>query len=365
MTEFRMPSLGADMEAGRLTRWNIKPGDRVKRGDIVAEVETEKADIDVEIFTNGIVRELLVQPGQKVPVGATLATILDEGETAPPPLAPGRSHISPRAKKLARDHGIEFTGIRGTGRDGAITSEDVERAVAAGAGPAPIAPRSEDAAAGMRHAIAAAMSRSNREIPHYYLETRIDMYRTLEWLKEQNLKRPLEERLLPAILLIRAVTLALRDVPELNGYWTDDRLQMKASINAGFAVALRHGGLVTPAILQADTKDLTQLMSALSDLIGRARAGRLRSSEISEGTITITSLGDFGVETIYGVIYPPQVALVGFGRIQECPWVVDGNLAVRPVLTATLAGDHRATDGRRGAQFLTALAGYLQRPESL
>jgi len=166
-------------------------------------------------------------------------------------------------------------------------------------------------------------------------------------------------------LLIRAVSLALKEVPELNGHWVTDRLEMKASVNVGFAIALRQGGLITPAILNAELKDLTQLMAALSDLIARAREGHLRSSEIAEGTITITSLGDLGVETVYGVIYPPQVALVGFGRIQESAWVAAGALAVRPVLTATLAGDHRATDGRRGAQFLSALSGYLQEPEKL
>jgi pyruvate dehydrogenase E2 component (dihydrolipoamide acetyltransferase) len=367
MTPFRMPSLGADMESGKLTRWKIKPGDRVKRGDIVAEVETEKADIDVEIFTSGIVHELLVQPDQKVPVGTVLATILEEGETAPPPQGSARQRVSPFAKKLAIERGIDLSTIRGTGPDGAVTREDVERAVApeAAVTPAPVPVASTAPIAGIRHAIASAMARSNREIPHYYLETRIDMHRALEWLKDQNLKRPVQERLLPAVLLIRAVVLALKDVPELNGYWKNDRLEMKSAVNVGFAIALRQGGLITPAILNTEQYDLTQLMAALIDLIARAREGHLRSSEIAEGTITITSLGDLGVETVYGVIYPPQVALVGFGRIQESAWVAEGALAVRPVLTATLAGDHRATDGRRGAQFLSALSGYLREPEKL
>jgi pyruvate dehydrogenase E2 component (dihydrolipoamide acetyltransferase) len=366
MTEFRMPSLGADMEAGKLTRWNIKPGDRVKRGDIVAEVETEKADIDVEIFTSGIVHELLVQEDQKVPVGTALATILDEGETAPPPrMTPTRQRVSPLARKLAMERGIDLSSIHGTGPDGAITREDVERAAAPEAAPKSVPAPTEPAGVGMRHAIAAAMARSNREIPHYYLETRIDMHRALEWLLDQNAKRSIQERLLPAVLLIRAVTRALKDVPELNGYWVNDRLEIKSSVNVGFAIALRHGGLITPAILNAERQDLTQLMTALSDLIVRAREGHLRSSEIAEGTITITSLGDLGVETVYGVIYPPQVALVGFGRIQETAWANEGAVTVRPVLAATLAGDHRATDGRRGAQFLSALSAYLQDPGKL
>lgn len=362
MTEFRMPSLGADMEAGKLTRWNIKPGDRVKRGDIVAEVETEKADIDVEIFSSGVVHELIVQPGQKVPVGTVLATILEEGETpaatsATPPQQPARRRVSPLAKKRAADRGINIDTIQGTGPGGAVTREDVERAAPLPS-PAPVS-------TGMRHAIAAAMARSNREIPHYYLETQIDMHRALEWLKNENLNRPVQERLLPSVLLIRAVTLALRDVPELNGYWVNDALEIKPSVKIGFAIALRQGGLITPAILEADKKDCSQLMKALSDLVARARDGHLRSSEISDGTITVTSLGDLGVETVFGVIYPPQVALIGFGRIQERAWAVGGMLTVRPILTATLAGDHRASDGRTGAQFLTALDRYLQEPEKL
>ena len=165
--------------------------------------------------------------------------------------------------------------------------------------------------------------------------------------------------------MIRAVIRGLKDIPELNAYWSNDCLEMKESVNVGFAISLRQGGLITPAIMNADQKNLDQLMAALSDLIVRAREGHLRSSEISEGTITITNLGDLGVETVHGVIYPPQVALVGFGRIQERPWAANGMLGVRPVLTATLAGDHRATDGRRGAQFLQALDRYLQEPEKL
>jgi pyruvate dehydrogenase E2 component (dihydrolipoamide acetyltransferase) len=374
MTEFRMPSLGADMEAGKLLTWRIKPGDHVKRGDIVAEVATEKADIDVEIFATGIVQELLVQPGEKVPVGTVLATIREDGEAAVPsaPAAPStpaepaaaRMRISPLAKKLAAEMGVDVTALHGTGPGGAITREDVERAAAAKPAEKPAAAPSE-VQAGMRRAIAAAMARSNREIPHYYLETQIDMHRALEWLQTENLKRTIKDRLLAAVLLIRAVTCALKDIPDLNGYWVNDHLEIKKSMNIGFAISLRQGGLITPAILNADEKNLDQLMTALSDLIMRARDGHLRSSEISEGTVTITNLGDLGVETVYGVIYPPQVALVGFGRIQERPWAANGMLGVRPVLTATLAGDHRATDGRRGAQFLQALDGYLQEPEKL
>jgi pyruvate dehydrogenase E2 component (dihydrolipoamide acetyltransferase) len=191
------------------------------------------------------------------------------------------------------------------------------------------------------------------------------MGNALDWLRTENLKRSVKDRLLPAVLLIRAVALALKDVPELNGHWIDDHLDVKQAVNIGFAIALRQGGLMTPAILSADQKNPGELMAALGDLIVRTREGHLRTSEMTDGTITVTNLGDLGVDTVYGVIYPPQVALVGFGRIQDRPWASGGMLGVRPILIVTLAGDHRATDGRKGAQFLEALSRYLQEPEKL
>jgi pyruvate dehydrogenase E2 component (dihydrolipoamide acetyltransferase) len=217
----------------------------------------------------------------------------------------------------------------------------------------------------MRRAIAAAMARSNREIPHYYLQTSIDMTRALRWLETENLKRPIKQRLLPAVVLLKATARALAEVPELNGYWIDDHHAPQEAINIGFAIALRQGGLITPAIHNVDLKNFDELMDAMNDLIARTRTGHLRSSEMTDATITVTSLGDKGVETVYGVIYPPQVALVGFGKVVERPWAENGMLGIRPVLTATLAADHRASDGRQGALFLDALNQSLQEVEKL
>jgi len=174
------------------------------------------------------------------------------------------------------------------------------------------------------------------------------MSRALPWLEAENQKRSLKERMLPVVLLLKATAKALGDVPQLNGYWVDDQIQVQEAIHIGFAVALRQGGLVTPAIHHADLKNLDELMEAVRGLITRTRSGRLRSSELTDATITLTSLGDTGVEKVYGVIYPPQVALVGFGKIVEQPWAEKGMIGVRPILTATLAGDHRATDGHSG-----------------
>ncbi|NJN83454.1 MAG: 2-oxo acid dehydrogenase subunit E2, partial [Caldilineaceae bacterium] len=217
----------------------------------------------------------------------------------------------------------------------------------------------------MRRAIAAAMAKSNREIPHYYLETAIDMSHAMRWLEAENQKRSIKDRVLPVVLLIKGVAKALTQVPELNGYWLDDRLQTSEAIHIGFAIALRQGGLITPAIHHADLKDMDELMAAMRDLIMRTRSGRLRSSEMTDSTITLTSLGDMGVGTVYGVIYPPQVALVGFGKIADQPWIENGMIGIRPVVKATLAGDHRASDGRTGGQFLDALTKLLVEPAGL
>ena len=358
MGEFRMPSLGADMRAGTLLQWKVKPGDRVKRGDIIAEVATDKGDIEIEVFEDGVVTEILVEPGREVPVGAVLARI--DGGVAKAPWTPERVRATPAARRLAEERGVPLPSVRGTGPEGAVTREDVEKA-----GQAKTVEPREKPAEGIRLAIAAAMARSNREIPHYYLETRIDMKSALAHLAEKNQALPLEQRLLPAVLLLKAVALGLREVPELNGYWVDDALQKKEEIHIGFAISLRKGGLVTPAIHDVDRKSLPEIMALLRDLIPRARAGRLRSSELSDATVTVTNLGDLGVETVYGVIYPPQVALVGFGKIVDQPWAENGMLGVRPVLSATLAADHRATDGARGAAFLDALAHIFQEPTEL
>ena len=375
-----MPSLGADMQEGTLIEWSVKPGDRVKRGDIIGVVRTEKADIEIEVYHDGVVDQLLAKAGETLPVGAVLAVIREEGEEAAAASAPAiqppapaavptpsaaRLHVSPLARRIAQELGVDLANVQGTGPHGEIIKEDVERAAAALKKPPAEKPAAPEFRAGMRRAIAAAMARSNREIPHYYLETKIDLQKALKFLEVENQKRSINDRLLSVVLLIKAVALALHNVPELNAYWVDDQLQLKDGVHIGFAISLKQGGLVVPAILDADRKNLDQLMQAMRDLITRARSGRLRSSEITDATVTITNLGDLGVETVHGVIYPPQVALVGFGRIMEMPWAENGMLGIRPVVTATLAGDHRATDGHRGAQFLTALNQHLQEPEKL
>ncbi|WP_437311881.1 dihydrolipoamide acetyltransferase family protein [Sorangium sp. So ce388] len=409
MAEFLMPSLGADMEAGTLVKWRRAVGDRVARDDVIAEVETEKGIVEVEVFTSGLIERLLVEPGQKVPVGTPLAVIRDEREaaaSAPPPVAraapaapapPPRppaaagapqeaapppaalaqgSRVSPRARRRAQELGVDLARVQGTGPDGAVEAVDVERAAASAAQEEEAAAAAtkkaavadaikKEAAARMRRAIAATMARSKREAPHFYLGTTIDVGAAMSWIERENAARSVAERLLPGALLLKAAALALRDAPELNARWEGDEAPPAPRVHLGVAVSLRGGGLVAPALHDADRLPLAELMAALKDLVQRARAGTLRSSEMSDPTITVTSLGERGVETVFPVIFPPQVAIVGFGKVAERPWVVEGRVVPRPLVSATLAADHRVTDGHRAAAYLASLDALLQRPEGL
>ncbi|GAA0250189.1 dihydrolipoamide acetyltransferase family protein [Saccharothrix mutabilis subsp. mutabilis] len=479
MAEFTMPSLGADMEEGTLLEWLVKPGDQVRKGDSIAVVDTAKAAVEVECFAGGTVDRILVQPGETVPVGTPLAVIATEPTTTgqrtaaepsaaapqPPPPAPTpalasaqstphrpgpakRPITGPLVRKLAAELGIDLDTVHGTGRGGAITRADIQRATrpqpagvsmrrritpyarrlaaelsvdpataapgkdgvvhaadirAAAAERAAAEPAAAERAAAepaaaeraaadgapveraapsrakpsarqatarqakarqatAREATARLMARSKREIPHYYLSTTIDLTRTMSRLREVNRDLPVERHVLPVAALLEACVVAATRVPALNGFW-DDGFQPAARVHLGVAVALRGGGLVTPAILDAAGLSVVDLMDRLRDLVARARTGRLRGSELTSATLTVTNLGDRGVESVFGVIHPPQVALVGLGKVVERPWAVDGLLGVRPVVTATLSADHRATDGHTGALFLEALDHALNRPE--
>lgn len=444
-----MPALGADMESGTVVEWLVGPGDVVRRGDVVAVVDTDKAAIDVECFESGVVERLLVEPGSKVAVGAPLAVIgvgspasaagpapapevaapvpaqtpSEPAHTPSPVPAPrcsqphivrsplvrrdavragldptrlpgsgpggvvtrddvrrarsARPRISPYARRLATERGFAPTDLRGTGPAGVILARDVPASGAVLAPPVPTtAPRSAESpasghpvtpapASAGRRATAALMARASREIPHYYLSADIDLAATLERLRTRNLELPVAARLLPAAALLRATVLALGVVPELNGHWIDDGFVPGEGVHLGVAVSLRGGGLAVPVIRDADRLDLESLMARMRDAGARARAGRLRSSEVSGATATVTNLGEQGVDSVAGVIHPPQVALIGFGTIRPRPWVVRSEVLARPIVTATLAADHRATDGAVGARLLHAVDRYLQRPEEL
>jgi len=400
MYEFRMPSLGADMEAGTLAEWLKKPGDAVARGDIVAVVETEKGAIEIEIFAAGVLNQWLVQEGATVPVGMPLALIATDKEeaatsitapapapepavaavaavqTGPPPVAQApltpiarsaqaRVKASPAARAYAREHGIDLAAITPGKPGGAILRADAVRGAAAGPAPARKTKPGLDFDK-MRHAIAAAMARSKREIPHYYLSTQINLRCATEWLAGTNRSRKPEKRLLMNVLLLKAVAQAVKAYPRFNGFYLKDGFMQAQGVHIGPAIAIRGGGLIAPAIHDCDQKSLDEIMIALRDLVARVRAGSLRSSEMSDPAITVTALGERGVDGVFGVIFPPQVAIVGFGAPHLAPVAhADGGLAVEPVMLASLAADHRVTDGHLGARFLSEIAALLQEPEKL
>jgi pyruvate dehydrogenase E2 component (dihydrolipoamide acetyltransferase) len=404
VVDFLMPSLGADMEAGTLVEWLVKPGDRVKRGDIVAVVETQKGAIEIETYQAGQIEKFLVELNSKVPVGTPLAQIRTEGEAKPaavapppaPPVAPPRAvpaappiiapavtpvraplpppvapaavagaRASPAARKLAEARGIDLSKVTGSGPGGAITYADVEQHLGA-----VVAPPDKKRAPGldlnaMRTAIAAAMARSKREIPHYYLEHQVDITACEHWLAQKNATLPPDNRLLIGALSIKSVALAARRFPAFNGFYRNDKFEPAAAVHVGVAIAIRGGGLAAPALHDADQLSLDELMSRMRDLVQRTRAGRIRSSEISDSTITISSLGERGVEALYGIIYPPQVAIIGIGKTVTRPWVVDGAIGPRSVITITLSADHRVSDGHAGALFLAEIGKLLQEPDKL
>jgi pyruvate dehydrogenase E2 component (dihydrolipoamide acetyltransferase) len=416
MIEFKMPALGADMDEGTLNEWLVKPGDTVTRGQVVAVVETTKAAVEVECWQEGTVAELLVPIGQTVQVGAPLARLAAPGEpveqtpspavapvvesappappveTVPAPVTPAttapspaqpfehrRRWVSPAARRLAASLGVDIDHVTGTGPQGAVIINDVEHAAAHTASARPevpktvatptasLSPKELAAKRGteMRKSIAAAMSRSKREIPHYYLADEILMDPVLNWLADRNAQRSITERVLPAVLQIKAVALAAQRFGEFSGFWRDEGFQPAPNVHVGVAISLRGGGLVAPAIHDVADHKVDELMADLADLVARARTFSLRSSEMSDPTITVTNLGDQGVAAVFGVIYPPQVALVGFGKPAQRVVAIDGGIRIATTVQVTLAADHRASDGHRGALFLAAINELLQQPELL
>ncbi|MBH0781748.1 2-oxo acid dehydrogenase subunit E2 [Nocardia bovistercoris] len=460
MVEFRMPSLGADMTEGTVLRWLVQPGDTVHSGDILAEVDTTKAAIEIESFDDGVIGSLLVPEGATVPVGTPLATI-DAGVDAPHPTRAPKSAIraTPLIRRLAEEAGLDLARVHGSGPEGRIVRADIARAV--GARSSPDRPNAEVVAAvgepstgrdsgahdsrerrvrsteftrasgyarrlaadsgidlaeltathpdaalrardlrpadseptvrtrpdqhrpsrdsapptdtarthrhdpgAVRTAIATAMARSKQSVPHYYLSSTIDLDAAVRLLRERNRQVPVPERVLTSALLLCAAARAAKRVPESNGHWVDDAFRPATAVHLGVVVSTREG-IVLPTIPDADTLDPAAMMRALREVVTRARAARLRSADTVPATITVTNLGDLGVDSVFGVIAVPQVAIVGFGAVTERPCAVDGMLGIRPQVCATLSADHRASDGATGARYLNTISDLLQRPEEL
>lgn len=419
--DFAMPSLGADMTQGRITEWLVRPGDHVDRGQIVVVVQTDKSDIDVELFESATVAELLASVGDTVPVGAPIATIVPDAvaadrapgqptlvrPTTPPTTAPPAVRVtSPVLRHLADELRVDTALLDGSGAGGRVHRADIERVArpAGGlAGGPRFSPRARrllaehrlsatrfagrstvtgddvlgslghDVADGTipesppadrvgtrRRRIAASMERSWREIPHYHVSRTIDLEGTARRLAVVNADRPPAERIVPTAFLLCAAARAAAEVGECNGWWVDGRFEPADRVDLGIVVSLRAGGIVVPVVARADELEPEEMMRRSSELVRQARSGRLRSSDVGTASITVTNLGDRGADAVFGIIHAPQVALVGFGAVRVRPWVdADGAVVARPVAEASLSGDHRATDGLTGSRLLARIQTVL------
>lgn len=382
-----MPSFGADMEAARFVQWHVQPGQALHRGEVVAVVETQKGAIDVELWHDGTIARLVAEPGQEIPVGGMLAVLAGEGEdwqtlaaepvtvptaptaeappappasSAPPAPAPAASRhtrVSPAARQRAQALGVDIEALAAQAGERAVTLADVERAASN-----PTAAPARSTA--MRAAIGAAMTRSWREIPHYHVGCEIVVEAPLRALEDFNRERPVAERVLFAAVLLRAVAQAVAQTPTLNGRFENGGFQPAGAVHLGVVTSLRGGGLVVPTVHDAHLLSLSELMAALRAVLERARSGQLRSSDLADSTLSVSHLGDLGAESVQGVIYPPQVALVGLGRVALRPAVVDGQVVAARTLHAVLTGDHRVSDGLVGSRFLAALSARLSTLET-
>ena len=442
ISEVVMPQMGADMVEGTIVKWLKAEGDAVERGEIIAEIETDKANVEIEAFESGVFRKALAEEGDVIPVGGLIGIIagaeddisqyvngagakaavempktatspVDEAPTkfeaametgagaaaaAHPRATPASStleaaraksprsddasarvRISPVARRMAEEAGVDVRAIAGSGPDGRVIKRDVEAAIRDGAPPAagmppraPAAPTSPTVVAPskMRQAIARRMSQSKREAPHYYLLLDIDMTAALEMRSQYNAAiaagdiagAAADTKVSINDMLVRAVGLTLRKHPEFNttidGEGAVTR-HPRQNICIGIAM---EDGLIAPALLDVAEKSLAEIAVESGDLVARAKGGALRAAEINDGTFTITNLGAYGVETLVGIIQPPQTAILGVGTVMPQAAVREGQVVVRQVMKVALSADHRVTDGAEGAQFLTEMRRLLENP---
>jgi pyruvate dehydrogenase E2 component (dihydrolipoamide acetyltransferase) len=418
VTKVVMPKLSEAMETGKLLRWLKQEGDRISGGDLIAEIETDKADIELEAFGAGVLRKLLVAPGTSVPVGDVIAVIAEPDEdigsltgtptpvapapapppappiasapAAPPPAAPppvvsggGRLRASPLARKLAAGAGVDLAALTGTGPGGRIIQRDIEAVLAsraapaapaavpapaagsAPAGPVAVAPGEyEDRALSqIRGAIARQMVQSKGPVPHFYVTAEIAMDRAAR-LRGELQALPGAPKVTVTDLVVRASALALVKHPGLNASFQGTAIRRHRAVHIGIAVALDEG-LITPVLRDCDRKSLFQLATEARDLVERARARRLRVPELSGATFSVSNLGMFPVAEFSAIINPPEAAILAVGAIVDRPVVVDGTLAVGKRLRVTLSCDHRVVDGAMGARFLADLKALLEAPLGL
>ncbi len=421
ITEVVMPTMGADMTEGTVVKWLKAEGDEVARGDILAEIETDKTVVEMEAYGNGLLRRIVIGEGVKVPVGELIAYIADAADAlpettapaavrtdgasagaaaaggstpapaittpppvgaglaappgaAPAPVAAGRVKASPLARKIATERGIDLAQMTGTGPGGRITRADVEGFVPPPPAPseapaaAPAAPAAGDVPlSSMRQAIARVTLRSKTEQPHYYINMSIDMTEAMRL--RQGLNEEIGEagpRISVNDMIVRASVKALQRYPKFNSTFAGDSLQVHADINMGIAIALE-AGLIVPAILRTQDMSLGEIAEATRSLAGRVRGegGALSAEESTGATFSISNMGMFGVDSFTAIIVPPQAAILAVGTVTKTPVVRDGEIVVRDMMGATLSADHRVSDGAEGGVFLGEVRRLLENPVSL
>jgi pyruvate dehydrogenase E2 component (dihydrolipoamide acetyltransferase) len=405
ISEVVMPQMGADMEEGTVVRWIKHEGDSVARGEIIAEIETDKANVEIEAFDAGTFRKTLAAEGDTVAVGTVIAIIAApeddisqyegavaatakpaekkapaaiEAKPAPaaaapseapvPPRSDGRVRASPVARKLAQERGVDLGAIKGSGPDGRIVRRDVEAAAAGGAPAKQVAhaaapgPVTTVAMSKMRQTIARRMAQSKREAPHYYITVDIDMTDAERIRHQLNDAQDVHASVNDFILKASAIALARH--PIFNSWIVDGEVQQHTQINVCIAIAL-DDGLIAPAVLDCGSKSLLDIARASKDLAERAKGGALKADEYLGGTFTISNLGPYNVETLIAIIQPPQTAILGVGAVQPMAVVRDGQIGVAPLMKAALSADHRVTDGAQGAKFLNEIRELLEKPVAL
>lgn len=420
-----MPALSPTMTEGNLAKWHVKEGDAVNSGDVIAEIETDKATMEVEAVDEGTVGRLLVPEGQEgVAVNALIAVLLEDGEDAaaldsvaadapapaapeapaaepvaetPPPAAPAaapaapapapvaasangtRVFASPLARRMAAQAGLDLATVTGSGPKGRIVKSDVEGALAGGvpaAAPAAQQPVAAPISAGampfepafdleplssMRKTIAQRLTEAKQTIPHFYLTVDCELDALLDLRKRLNEKADGAYKLSVNDLIIKASGVALRKVPAANASYTDEGIKLYHSADVAVAVAI-DGGLITPVIRDAGNKGLESISAEMKDLAGRAKEGKLAPEEYQGGTFSISNLGMFGIKQFDAVINPPQGAILAVGAGEQRPVVKDGALAVATVMSCTLSCDHRVVDGAVGAEFLKVFKAMIEEP---
>jgi pyruvate dehydrogenase E2 component (dihydrolipoamide acetyltransferase) len=412
-TNILMPALSPTMTEGTLARWLKKEGDTIKAGDVIAEIETDKATMEVEAVDEGVLGKILVVDGTEgVKVNAPIAVMVDAGEAVPTAAAPAapkpfaapvaapapvvaaaaraapaageRVVASPLARRMAAQAGVDLAALSGTGPGGRIVRADIEAAVkgdapVAAAAPAPVAPKAPSAPitaphrvvphSSMRKVIARRLAEAKSSIPHFYvsMDVEIDELITLgEKLNSKSSARDKPDSYFITIndLVIKAAAATLRNVPTVNASWTDEGMVFYDDVDISIAVSIPDG-LITPIVRKADQKGLLTISREMKDLAGRARAGKLKPEEFQGGGFSISNMGMFGVSSFSAIINPPQAGILAVGAGQKRAVVKNGELAIATVMTVTLSVDHRVIDGALAATWLKAFKGIVEDPLSL